>query len=57
MVTLESFGLLNFNASHQISENVQVFGGLTNILDEEYEELYRFQTRGRNLQLGLRLTF
>lgn len=57
MVTLESFGLLNFNASHQISKNVQVFGGLTNILDEAYEELYRFQTRGRNFQLGLTLNF
>jgi len=57
MVTLESFGLLNFNASHQISKNVQVFGGLTNILDEEYEELFRFQTRGRNFHLGLGLTF
>ncbi|MBL4662120.1 MAG: TonB-dependent receptor [Flavobacteriaceae bacterium] len=57
MVTLESFGLLNFNASHQISKNVQVFGGLSNILDEEYEELYRFQTRGRNFQLGLKLDF
>jgi len=57
MGTLESFGLLNFNASHQISKNVQVFGGLTNILDEEYEELFRFQTRGRNFHLGLGLTF
>jgi len=57
MVTLKSFGLLNFNASHQISDNVLVFAGLSNILDEEYEELYRFQTRGRNFQLGLTLDF
>jgi len=57
LVALESFGLLNFNASHQINEQVQVFGGLSNILDEAYEELYRFQTRGRNFQMGLRLTF
>lgn len=57
MITLESFGLLNFNTSHQISDNVLVFAGLSNILDEEYEELYRFQTRGRNFQLGLTLNF
>ncbi|MEM7087782.1 MAG: TonB-dependent receptor plug domain-containing protein [Bacteroidota bacterium] len=57
MISLKSFGLLNFNASHQISDIVLVFVGLTNILDEEYEELYRFQTRGRNFQLGLTLDF
>ena len=57
MVALESFGLLNFNASHQLSDAVLVFAGLSNILDESYEELYRFQTRGRNFQLGLTLDF
>ena len=57
MVALESFGLLNFNARHQLSDAVLIFAGLSNILDESYEELYRFQTRGRNFQLGLTLDF
>ncbi|MDC8003689.1 TonB-dependent receptor [Aureisphaera galaxeae] len=56
-VVLESFGLLNFTASRQFTDNVRVFAGVSNILDEEYEELYRFQTRGRNFQFGLNLSF
>ncbi|GAB5399909.1 MAG: TonB-dependent receptor [Aureisphaera sp.] len=56
-VVLESFGLLNFTASRQFTKTVRVFAGVSNILDEEYEELYRFQTRGRNFQFGLNLSF
>jgi vitamin B12 transporter len=57
MVTLESFGLLNFDISHQITDIIKVFANVSNILDEEYEELYRFQTRGRNFRIGFELNF
>ncbi|MEL6811955.1 MAG: TonB-dependent receptor [Bacteroidota bacterium] len=57
MVTLESFGLLNLDVSHQINDTIKVFANLSNILDEEYEELFRFQTRGRNFRLGVNLNF
>ncbi len=57
MVILESFGLLNFDISHQITNIIKVFANLSNILDEEYEELYRFQTRGRNFRFGFKLDF
>lgn len=56
-VTLESYGLLDFNASLQCSKNLKLFMNLTNILDEEYEEVYRFETRGRNIRGGFTLTF
>ncbi|MAM29194.1 MAG: TonB-dependent receptor [Flavobacteriaceae bacterium] len=56
-IGLESFGLLNFNMSGQFSKNVRIFAGVTNIFDTEYEEIYRFQTRGRNLLVGFELTF
>jgi len=57
MVTLESFSLLNFDLSHQITNIIRVFANLSNIFDEEYEELYRFQTRGRNYRFGFELNF
>jgi vitamin B12 transporter len=57
MVSLESFGLLNFDISHQITDIIKVFANVSNILDEEYEELYRFQTRGRNFRIGFELNF
>ena len=52
--TLESYSLLNFNVNHKVLNNkLQLFVGISNILDENYEEVYRFSTRGRNYRLGM----
>lgn len=56
-VTLESYGVLDFYVSHQFLENLKLFANVSNILDEQYEEIYRFSTRGRNVRLGLQLIF
>lgn len=56
-VTLNAFGILDLYASHQLSKNLRLFANFSNILDEEYEELYRYSTRGRNVRLGLNLQF
>lgn len=56
-VTLDSFSLLNFNMSSQMTKNLKLFVGVTNIFDSEYEEIYRFQTRGRNVLAGFELKF
>ncbi|MDG1728634.1 MAG: TonB-dependent receptor [Algibacter sp.] len=54
--TLESYSLLNFNMNHKILNNkLQLFAGISNILDEDYEEVYRFSTRGRNYRVGMLL--
>lgn len=55
-VTLDSFGTLDLTGGYQISEVVRIFANVSNLLDEEYEELYRFQTRGRNVRLGFELS-
>ena len=55
-VTLDSFGLLGLNGSYQINDTIKVFANFSNLLNEEYEELFRFQTRGRNARLGFTLT-
>lgn len=54
-ITLSSFGLLNVDASYQMTSVLKIFMNLSNLLDEEYEELYRFQTRGRNFRVGFLL--
>jgi vitamin B12 transporter len=56
-IVLESFSLLNFNISGQMTKNIKLFAGVSNILDTEYEELHRFQTRGRNVLAGFELNF
>lgn len=57
MITLDSFSILDFNVRTQVLEQLSVFAAVNNILDTEYEELFRYQTRGRNVRLGLALNF
>ena len=55
-ITLESYGLLDFNISHKIINNrMTVFANVTNIFNEDYQELYGFTTRGRGVNLGFNL--
>ncbi|GEQ85979.1 outer membrane protein [Patiriisocius marinistellae] len=54
-VILDSFGTLNLTASTQLLPNMKVFVNVSNILNEEYEEIYRFQTLGRNVRVGFNL--
>lgn len=56
-VTLDSFSLLDFNVNYQVTKNIKLFASVTNILDEEYEEIYRYQTLGRNVRGGFTLSF
>ncbi|MDX1462219.1 MAG: TonB-dependent receptor [Marinirhabdus sp.] len=56
-ISLASYSLLNFNMSSRLTKNVKLLASITNILDTEYEEIYRFQTRGRNMLAGFELSF
>ena len=56
LITLESFGLLDFYVSHRILHNkMTVFANVTNIFNEDYQELFGFTTRGRGVNLGFNL--
>ncbi|WP_299123672.1 TonB-dependent receptor plug domain-containing protein [uncultured Winogradskyella sp.] len=55
-VTLQSYGLLDFYISHKIINNkMTFFANVTNIFNEEYQELFGFATRGRGFSLGFNL--
>jgi vitamin B12 transporter len=56
-VALDGYNLLGLSATNQISQNITIFGAISNVLNSEYEELYRYQTTGRNFRLGLQLNF
>lgn len=56
-IVLESYNLLGLSVSNQVSKNVKVFGAISNVLNSDYEELYRYQTTGRNFRLGFQLSF
>lgn len=55
--TLDSYTLLNFNAGYAINQNIQILAGMDNIFNTEFEELHRYQTKGRNMRLGFGLRF
>ena len=57
IVTLDNFWLVDLNASFRISASASVFVRGTNLLDEDYEQVFGYQTLGRAAYAGLRLNF
>jgi len=56
-ITLKSYHLVDFYVSHKLINNkVLLFANMTNIFNEDYQELYGYSTRGRNVNLGLNIS-
>jgi len=57
-VNLESYSLLDLYVSHKLINNkVTLFANLTNLLNAEYQELYGYSTKGRNINIGFNISF
>ncbi|MQP52478.1 MULTISPECIES: TonB-dependent siderophore receptor [unclassified Flavobacterium] len=57
-VDLSAYKLVNSNISYELLPNrLQVFGAVTNILNEDFQEIIGYNTRGRNYKLGLNFMF
>ncbi|MBJ7881788.1 TonB-dependent receptor plug domain-containing protein [Gelidibacter salicanalis] len=55
-MTLKSYSLFDFYISHKIVKNkMTLFANVTNIFNADYEELYGYSTRGRNINIGFSL--
>ena len=54
-VTLDSYLLLNIAASYKITDFLQLFGRIENILDKDYEEVYGYGTSGISFYAGVSL--
>lgn len=55
-VTLDSYNLFDLFINHSILDNkVTFYGSVTNILNEDFQEIAGFTTRGRNYNLGLKI--
>lgn len=55
--TMKSYNLVDFSASYKLVEHLTIFGALDNAFNEDYEAIYGYSTRGRNIKLGLKLNF
>lgn len=56
-VTLDGYTLLNLAASYQVSDRVQVYGRIDNLLDEDYEEVWTYGSLRRAGYLGMKVSF
>jgi vitamin B12 transporter len=48
--------LLNVNANYSATEKLDVYLRLDNLLDDDYEEVFGYQTLGFGASLGLRFS-
>lgn len=56
--TLTSYSLVDLFINHKIlNDKLTLFGSITNVLNDNYQELNNYTARGRNFKLGLRLQF
>lgn len=57
-VILETYQVLDFMTNYKLlGDTVTVFAVVTNLLNEDYDDILGFSTRGRNYKIGLRLNF
>ncbi|WP_456375731.1 TonB-dependent receptor domain-containing protein, partial [Thiolapillus sp.] len=55
-ITLDSYALVNLNASYRVNRNWQLFAKLENAFDEDYQLASGYNTQGRAGFLGIRYT-
>ena len=56
-VTLESYTLVNLAGSYRLTEKLELFGRVENLLDEEYEEVFTYGAPGIAAYAGMRVSF
>ncbi|MDX6747246.1 TonB-dependent receptor plug domain-containing protein [Polaribacter sp. PL03] len=57
-VVLENYQVLDFMTNYKVlGDTVTFFATVTNILNEDYDDVLGYSTRGRNYKVGVRLQF
>jgi vitamin B12 transporter len=57
-VVLPSYRLLNATSTWEIiPKRFYVFGSITNVLNEDFQEVIGYNARGRNFKVGINVLF
>ncbi len=56
-VEVDSYTMVNLNASYAVTDSLEVFARVENLFDEDYEEAVRYATPGRTAFAGVRFSF
>ena len=55
-VTLDDYWVVNAAASYEVAKGVELYGRVENVFDEDYQEVFGFETAGAAAYVGVRLT-
>ena len=55
--SIEGYVLVDLRAAMPITDNIELYGRVENLFDEEYETIFRFGTPGRSAFAGVRLSY
>ncbi|MNC89725.1 vitamin B12/cobalamin outer membrane transporter [compost metagenome] len=55
--TLDEFVLVSLAGSYEMTESIELFGRVENLLDEDYEEVFGNNTPGIGVYAGFRVGF
>jgi len=56
-VVLDSYWLTTIAASYRLSPGVEMFGRVENVIDDDYQEAYGYETAGTTVFAGMRFTY
>ena len=56
-VSLDAYGLLGFNCNYKVTDHLSVYLAMSNMLNDDYQDVVGFNTRGRNASAGFSLSF
>lgn len=56
-VTLPAYTVVNMGGSFKFNERLEAYGRIDNLFDEDYEEVFGYNTQGRTAFVGLRGSF
>ena len=58
LFVLDSYQLLNTTIKYELIKNrLSIFGSVMNIFNEDFEEIVGYNTKGRNIKIGLNVMF
>lgn len=54
-VKLDDYLVVNLGLSHEVNDKLEFYGRVSNLFDEDYEELEGYATQGRTAYVGVRM--
>ncbi|TIO05976.1 TonB-dependent receptor [Mesorhizobium sp.] len=53
-MTLESYTVVNIGGSYKLNDHLEAYGRIENLFDEQYQEVFGYNTEGRTAFIGLK---